>query len=52
MTSETIIISRQEFEQMKEELKVLRKTSLYQRLLEFEENIRQGKVFTRKDLGF
>jgi len=43
---------REEFEQMTQELKVLRNTSIYQRLLEFEQNIIQGKKYTRRDLGF
>ncbi|HLC85933.1 MAG TPA: hypothetical protein VJG30_01445 [Candidatus Nanoarchaeia archaeon] len=45
-------ISKAEFEQMKQELKILRNSNIYQRLLEFEQNIKQGKIFTRKDLGF
>ncbi len=35
---------------MKEELEVLRHTSLYKRLLQFEQNIKEGRIFTRKDL--
>ncbi len=34
------------------EFRILRKFNLYQRLLEFEQNIRIDKKFTRKDLGF
>ncbi len=49
---ETITIPKIKFEQMQLELEVLRHGSLYQRLLEFEKNIAQGKKFTRKDLGF
>lgn len=49
---ETITMPKIEFEQMQQELEVLRKTSLYKRLLEFEKNIADGKIFTRKDLGF
>ena len=49
---ETVTISKTKFEQMKEELGMLRKSKLYQRLLEFEQNIISGKEFTRKDLGF
>ena len=47
-----VTISRSEFEQMKIELKTLRSSIIYQRLLEFEQNILQGKKYTRKDLGF
>ncbi len=49
---DTITIPRIEFEQIQEELRVLRKSSLYKRLLEFEENISKGKKYTRTDLGF
>ena len=48
----TVTIPREELEQLKQELKVLRKTSVYQRLLEFEQNVLNGKKYTRKDLGF
>ena len=34
------------------EIKILRSSKLYKRLLEFEENINSGKKYTRKDLGF
>ncbi len=37
---------------MKREIEVLRNTQVYKRLLEFENNIAQGKKYTRKDLGF
>ncbi len=49
---ETVTITKLEFEQMKKELKVLRNSKIYQRLLEFEQNILVGRKFTRKDLGF
>ena len=49
---ETVTIAKPEFEQMKQELKILRKSSIYLRLLEFEQNIMAGKKYTRKDLGF
>lgn len=48
---ETITIPRQEFEQMKRELLVLRDSKIYQRLLQFEKNIAKKK-YTRQDLGF
>ena len=48
---ETVMIPKVEFEQMKAEIKTLRKTKLYLRLLEFEKNI-EGKKYTREDLGF
>jgi hypothetical protein len=49
---DTITIPRVEFEQMRQELSVLRKSSLYKRLLEFEQNVSKGKKYTRADLGF
>lgn len=49
---ETIIIPKEQFEKMKTELEVLRKSKIYRRLLEFEKNIAEGRKFTRKDLGF
>lgn len=52
MITETITIQKAKFEQMKQELNTLRNSRLYQRLLEFEQNILQGKKYTRKDLGF
>ena len=48
----TISLSKTKFEQIQSELKTLRNTHLYKRLLEFEKNISQGRKFTRKDLGF
>jgi len=48
---ETITISRNEYEQMRQELQVLRDSKVYKRLLEFEKNIEKTR-FTRKDLGF
>jgi len=48
----TITIPRIQFEQMQMELQILRHTSIYARLLEFEKNIAQGRKFTRNDLGF
>ncbi len=49
---ETITIPKVEFEKMKTELVVLRKSKLYKRLLEFEKNIAEGRKYTREDLGF
>ena len=48
----TITILKEEFEKMKLELETLRNSELYERLLEFEKNIKEGKIFTREDLGF
>ena len=52
LMSELISISKEEYENLKEEVSMLRNTRLYKRLLEFEENLRNGNIFTRKDLGF
>ena len=49
---EIITVPKEEFELMKQELKILRNSKIYRRLLEFETNISQRKKFTRKDLGF
>ena len=48
---ETITISKTKYENMVNELEILRRTDLYKRLLEFMQNI-QKKKFTRSDLGF
>ncbi len=50
--AETICIPKEEFNLMKEELKTLRESQIYRRLLEFEQNIVKGKKLTRADLGF
>ncbi len=49
---DTVTVPRTEFEQMQNEIKVLRQSTIYKRLLEFEQNILKGKKFTRSDLGF
>ncbi len=49
---ETVTIPKEKYEQMVQEIEILREGKLYRRLLEFENNIKQGKKFTRKDLGF
>lgn len=48
---ETSTIPKQEFEQMKRELVILRDSRIYQRVLQFEKNIMKKK-YTRQDLGF
>ena len=52
MATESVTLPRVEYEQLMTELKTLRNSKLYQRLLEFEKNITTGKKYTRKDLGF
>ena len=47
---ETVTIPREEYIRLKMSESKLRK--LYERLIEFENNIKEGKLFTRKDLGF
>lgn len=49
---ETVTISKHEYLQMKQNIKLLRETELYRRLLQFEENVKTGKIYIRKDLGF
>ena len=48
---ETITIPKQKFQQMKREIETLRDSRIYQRLLEFEQNI-LNKKYSRKYLGF
>ena len=48
---DTVTIPKEDFELMQREIKTLRSSNLYKRLLEFEKNI-SHKKFTRKDLGF
>ena len=52
MATDAVTIPRFEYDQMIQEIKTLRNSKIYQRLLEFEHNIAKGKKFTRKDLGF
>ncbi len=49
---ETITIPKDEYLQLKAQIKTFKNSELYKRLLEFEKNIKVGKIFTRKDLGF
>jgi hypothetical protein len=49
---ETITIPKAKYEKMKKEIIILRSSRLYKRLLEFEENISNGKKYTRNDLKF
>lgn len=49
---ETVTIPKSEFEEMKREIKTFRNSKLYRRLIECEDNIKSGKVYTREDLGF
>ncbi len=49
---EVVTIPRAKYLKMKNEIAALRKTKLYKRLLEFEENIKRGRIYTREDLGF
>ena len=48
---ETITIPIERFRQMEMEIRMFKDSNIYQRLLEFEDNIK-NKKFTRKDLGF
>jgi len=49
---EMITIPKEKLEEMEREIKILRNSNLYKRLLEFEKNILEGKKYTRNDLGF
>lgn len=48
---EKVIVSKSKFQKMKNELRTLRNTSLYKRILKSKEELK-NKVYTRKDLGF
>ncbi len=48
---ETITLPKEKFELMKLELKTLRNSKIYKRLLEFEANISKKKI-SRAELGF
>ena len=49
---ETVTISKSKYEEMREALRIIKNLELYKRLLEFEKNIREGKVYYREDLDF
>ena len=49
---EMITIPKERFMRMEIEIKMLKNSELYKRLLEFEKNISEGKRYTRDDLGF
>ncbi|HIH11703.1 TPA: hypothetical protein HA241_05920 [Candidatus Woesearchaeota archaeon] len=49
---ETITIPKIQFEQMQVEIETLRHSSIYKRLMEFEQNIVSGRKLSRNDLGF
>ena len=51
MNTETVTVSKDEYFQLVAEVETLRRTDVYQKLLQFTENI-QKKKFTRADLGF
>jgi len=51
MATETVTIPKKEYESLKREVSMLRESTIYKRLLEFEKNIAVRK-FSRKDLGF
>ncbi|MBI3051301.1 hypothetical protein HYY74_02485 [Candidatus Woesearchaeota archaeon] len=47
-----MVVLKREYARLKAENEALRNTALYKRLLEFEQNLAAGRVFTREDLGF
>ncbi len=50
--TEMVTIPKMKYVQLVEEIETLRKTKLYQRLLEAEANVSTGKKYTRADVGF
>tara|TARA_Y100000310_G_scaffold244193_1_gene248890 strand:- start:1852 stop:2007 length:156 start_codon:yes stop_codon:yes gene_type:complete len=51
MATESVMVPTEELSLMGREIKALRNTALYKRLLQFTDNIKKKK-FTRQDLGF
>lgn len=49
---ETVTIPKEQYKEMKESLEILKRLKIYKRLLEFENNLEKGKVYSREDLGF
>ena len=49
---ETVTIPKEEYERMKNALRIVRSMKLYTRLLEFEKNVENGEAYTRKAIGF
>ena len=49
---ETVTIPKEEYDEMKEAVFMIKMSPLYKRLLEFEQRILEGKKHTRSDLGF
>lgn len=48
---EHVIISKRKYLKMKNEIKTLRNSSLYKKILKSKEEIKK-RAYTRKDLGF
>jgi len=48
---ETVTIPKTQYLKMKSEIKTLRNSDLYKKVLKSKEELKQ-KVYTRKDLGF
>lgn len=48
---ENVTISKTEYLKMKSEIKTLRNSELYKKILKSKEELK-NKVYTRKDLGF
>ncbi|MEK6957830.1 MAG: hypothetical protein AABW99_02535 [archaeon] len=52
MVSETVTVPKKKYETLRREVKALKNSRLYRRLLEFHKNISSGKEYSREDLGF
>jgi PHD/YefM family antitoxin component YafN of YafNO toxin-antitoxin module len=48
---ENVIIPKSEYLKMKREIKTLRNSDLYKKIIKSKEELKK-KVYTRKDLGF
>ena len=49
--TQMINISKKKYHEMKTEIKTLRNTQLYKKILKSNEELKK-KIYTRKDLGF
>ena len=49
---ETVTIPRDEYDSLVRDSRMLQKSHLYQRLLEYEESLAENGEYTREDLGF
>jgi hypothetical protein len=49
---DTVTIPRDEYDSLVRDSKILKRSNLYQKVIDFENSIAENGEFTRKDLGF